>query len=193
MIYIFKFYFFRPASSWQESRIWPPVSQKMLPLFAHKTDLFCCIVEVCTHNVYLYKMWFLCLKSTHTLLVEILTAMTTVMVMGRNEGTLVAKQPHKVTALCIILNTYIIFLCLYQKYIFCYHWHCHSWAQQVREDNHLQRSAPPEHAMDAGGDMLAGRRTFGIRGVYIFGNYEYINHLYSSNIYVHKINYRIQQ
>ncbi len=29
----------------------------------------------------------------------------------------------------------------------------------MREDNHLQRSAPPEHAMDTGGDLLAGRRT----------------------------------
>ena len=29
----------------------------------------------------------------------------------------------------------------------------------MREDNHLKRSAPPEHAMDTGGDMLVGRRT----------------------------------
>ena len=64
-------------------------------------------------------MWFLCLKSTDTLLVEILTAMTTVMVMGMNEGTLVAKQPHKVTFFVLISNTYIIFLCLYENFIFC--------------------------------------------------------------------------
>ena len=29
--------------------------------------------------------------------------------------------------------------------------------------------------------------------MYIFGNYEYINHLYSSNIYVHKISYRTRK
>ena len=41
------------------------------------------------------------------------------------------------------------------------HCHCHSCAQQVREeeDHHLKRIVPPEHAMDTGGDMLAGQRT----------------------------------
>jgi hypothetical protein len=55
-LYIYKFYFYQTIL-WQCITRIAHMSQKVLPLFAHKTYLSIRIVELCIYTVYVYKMW----------------------------------------------------------------------------------------------------------------------------------------
>ena len=81
--------------------------------------------------------------------------------MGRNEGKLVAKQSRKVTVSCInfkyINNIFYVYI---RNIFFANPLPLSQLSTAGAGRSSSKRSAPPEHSIETGEDMLAGQKAF---------------------------------